>query len=292
MGTAPNHSLEEIVAVKSQDPVSRIVSILFVVGGASEIGLVLMKRSGSGLQVAYYVDVASMVLIAAGVVLLALLLRASRGAFRSTTIWVTCGFALQLGYLVVLYYYERLASPRYLPIVSIADLLFLFSYVFWIVGTAPYLGSYVRRMSRGSEGLLALCGGLIMVASYFSGAYWYDSAMDSGYDSLGTLATLVHAIAPFMAMLFLSWVALLYLYDRHGRKVFRVAYVYFLIPVGLVALANIVDESSYVWGNGSLPGQYSDAIFLLAGSTLIAAAASISRPALRELAEGRDGDPA
>jgi hypothetical protein len=266
----------------SPDPMSRMIPILLVIGGASEVGLILMKRSGSGSQVAYYVGIASILLVAIGLVLLTIVLNAGSGRFRSSTAVLTCGFAFQLVYLLVLFYYEHLASPRYVPTVSIADLMLAASYSFWVVGTVPYLMSYGGGMSSGSKVLVAVSGILVAVVGYLVGSYWYKSAVDASYSSLGTAATLVHALAPLAAMFPLAWAALLYHHDHQGRKSVAVAYLYFLIPVGLIALADLIMESSYVWSNGSLPGQYSDAIYLLGCSALVASAASIPLSSLRQ----------
>ena len=275
--------------MQAPDPMSRLIPILLVVGGASEIGLLLMKRSGSPLDVAYYVQVVSIALMAAGVALLALVLRASRGTFRSTTALMIIGFASQLAYLIVRYYYEHLATPAYLPTVSVADLFFLLSYVVWASAAIPHLSSYYGRMQRSSKALLSICAVAVVAAAYFSGSYWHRTAVDAGYDSMATIATLVHAVVPFLMLLPLAWVVLLYHVDHRGKKLLEVAYLYFMIPVGLIAIAEAVTESSYVWSSGSMPGQYSDAIYLLGVSTLIASAASVSRSALRDLARGPSG---
>ncbi len=274
------------VQTKAPDLSSRLLPILLVVGGASEIGLVLMKRSGSESDVAYYVQVASIVLIGVGAAILAVILNASSGQFRTATAFLTIGFLLQLGYLIIRYYYQHLADPPYLPTVSVADLLFLLSYVFWVLAAVPYLSSYSSQMRRSSRALLVICGVVVIVAAYFSGSYWLRTSVDANDGSMATLVRLVHATVPFIALLPLAWVAWLYYLDNRGKKILEFAYLYFLIPVGLIALADAVMESSFIWSSGLLPGQYSDAIYLFGGSMLIAAAASIPLSALRGIGRG------
>ncbi len=271
---------------KAPDPSSRLLPLLLVVGGAIEIGLVLLKRSGPESDVAYYVQVASIALIGVGAALLMVILNASSGQFRTATAFLTVGFLLQLGYLIIRYYYQHMADPRYLPTVSVADLLFLLSYVFWVLAAIPYLSSYSSQMRGSSRGLLVICSVVVIVAAYLSGSYWHRTSVDANYDSMATLVRLVHATVPFIALIPLAWVALLYYLDHQGKKLLELAYLYFLIPVGLIAFADVVMASSYVWSSGLLPGQYSDAIYLLGGSMLIAAAASMPLSALREIGRG------
>jgi len=263
---------------------NRLILFLVAIGGVSELGLALVKLTRNETTIGYYIDIASIVLVAIGVVLLTVIVpRASRKSFRQITLLIAVGFLFQLVYMFIWYYYQHLAVPSGVPAVSIGDFFYFGSYVLWAGATLPYLKRYGNLMSSNSRLMLAAYSILAGVVIIWSTPRLYDASLSYGYNWFETGVWLAYTVVPLVCIFLFLAIALLYHYDRYGKGLLRYYWLYFMLPIGFIAAADTLGAYYYIAYNASVPGQYSDALYLLAYSTVIASCATILKSDLREV---------
>lgn len=269
--------------MKLPGPMSRLILFSIVIGGASEGALVFFKRTSSESTLGYYIDIASVVLMTIGAALLLMIVsKATRKSFRQIAALMALGFLFQMIYMYVWYYYMHIADPPGVPNVSIGDFFYLGSYVFWTAATLPYLRRYGSLMSRDTRLMLVGYSVLAAIIITLSTHYWYDYALLYGYDWFTIGVWLSYAVVPLVCFFFFFAIAMLYHYDHYGKGLLRYYWLYFLLPIGLIAAADISGGFYYIKYSVSVPGQYSDALYLLAYSVLIASGTAILGSDLRE----------
>lgn len=261
----------------------RLILFSVLIGGASLGSLEFFKLTSSEDTLGEYIDVASVVLMTIGAALLVVIVpRATRKSFRWIASLMALGFLFQMVYMYIWYYYKHIAVPPGVPDVSIGDFFYLGSYVFWTAATIPYLRRYGGLMSIRARLMLIAYSVLAAIAIALSTHYWYDYALQYGYDWLTTGVWLSYAVVPLVCFFFFLAIFLLYHYDRYGKGLLRYYWLYFLVPIGLIAAADILNGSNYVLYSSSVPGQYSDALYLLAYSIVIAAGVAVLGSDLHE----------
>lgn len=262
---------------------SRFILFSVLIGGASEVALVFFKRTSSETTIGYYIDFSSVVLMTIGAALLLMIVpKATRKSFRQITALMALGFLFQMIYMYIWYYYAHIADPPGVPNVSIGDFFYLGSYVFWTAATIPYLRRYGSLMSRVSLLVLVAYSVLAAIIITLSTLYWYDTALLHGYDWFTTGVWLSYAVVPLVCFIFFFAITMLYHYDHYGRGLLRYYWLYFLVPIGLIAATDISGGLYYITYNAPVPGQYGDALHLLAYSMVIASGAAILKSDLRE----------
>jgi hypothetical protein len=270
-------------SVRQSDPMTRFVVFTMLIGGASLGALIYFKQTSSQSTLGHYIDLASIVLTTIGASLLIMVVaRAARKSFRQITALMACGFLFQMIYMYIWYYYMHIADPPGMPDVSIGDFFYLGSYAFWTAATLPYLRRYGGLMSWNTRIMLVVYSVLAAIIVALSTHYWYDYALLYGYDLLTTGVWLSYAVVPLVCVFFFLAIALLYHYHHYGKGLLRYYWLYFLVPIVLIAAADILDGSNYVLYDSAVPGQYSDSLYLIAYSMVIASAAAILGSDLRE----------
>jgi hypothetical protein len=271
---------------------SRLILFSVLIGGASEGALVFFKRTSSETTLGYYIDIASVVLMTIGAVLLLIIIpKATRRSFRQITALMALGFLFQMIYMYIWYYYMHVADPPGVPNVSIGDFFYLGSYVFWAAATIPYLRRYGGLMSRDTRLMLVGYSVLAAIIIAMSTHYYYDAALSYGYEWFTTSVWLSYVVVPLVCLFFFMAIALLYHYDHYGKGLLRYYWLYFLVPIGLIAAADISGGFYYITYEASVPGQYSDALYLLAYSMVIASVAAILGSNLHEASMEPSGAP-
>jgi len=262
---------------------SRLLLFSVLIGGASEGALVFFKRTSSETTIGYYIDIASVVLVTIGAALLLMIVpKSTRKSFRQITALMALGFLFQMVYMYIWYYYVHIADPSGVPNVSIGDFFYLGSYVFWTAAALPYLRRYGSLMSMKTRLMLVGYSLLAAIIAVLSTHYYYDNALRYGYDWFTTGVWLSYVVVPLVCFFFFLAIALLYHYDHYGKGLLRYYWLYFLAPIGLIAAADISGGFYYITYDASVPGQYSDALYLLAYSMVIASGAAVLKSDLRE----------
>jgi hypothetical protein len=262
---------------------SRLILFSLLIGAASEGALVYFKLTSSETTIGYYIDVASIVLMTIGAALLTLVMfKATRRSFHRIAGLIALGFLFQMVFMYIYYYYYHISSLGRMPNVSIGDFFYLGSYVFWTAATIPYLRRYGGLMS--TKALLILVGYSLLAAviAVLSAHYYWDYAVLYDYDWFTTGVWLSYIVVPLACFFFFLAIALLYQFDRYGKGLLRYYWLYFLVPIGLIAAADIMGGFYYTIYSASVPGQYSDALYLLAYSMVIASGVTVLGSDLRD----------
>jgi len=226
--------------------------------------LVLTEHSSED-TVADYTDVMSSVMLLIATVLLALVIpKVSDRFFRTTTILLALGVGFQFIYSLIWYYYWHIVSWGRMPNYSIGDFFYLGSYVLWASATVPYLRRYGSFMTARSHIALGIYSVIAAVVIYVSADYWYGAALSYGYDWPSTYVWLSYAIVPSVLLVLPLATTLLYALEGYGRGLFRFYWLYFLVPIYMVVIADLLNGFYYVLYEGSLPGQLDDLTYLAA----------------------------
>jgi hypothetical protein len=278
--------------VKPQDPLSRLFIFSVVIGGASLVGLTLFKMAHDETAIGYYIDVASAVLMTIGAALLIMVIpRATRKSFRHIAALIALGFLFQMIFMYIYFYYLHISSLQRMPYVGIGDFFYLGSYVLWTAATLPYLRRYGGLMSKSTLLMLVVYSIIAAIVIALSTKYYYDYSIRNGYDVLTSGVWLSYVVVPMVCLFFYVAIALLYRYDHYGRGLLRYYWLYFLVPIGLIAAADISGGFYYISYDASVPGQYSDALYLLAYSMVIASAVAVLGSNLHEASMEPSGAP-
>ena len=271
---------------------NRLIFFGVVVGGASLGGLTFFKLTRDEAAIGYYIDVASVVLMTIGAALLLMVIpKATRRSFRQIAALMALGFLFQMVFMYIYYYYLQVADPPGMPYVGIGDFFYLGSYVLWTAATLPYLRRYGSLMSRKT--LLTLVGYSVLAAIIIvlSTHYYYDYSIQNDYDWFTTGVWLSYVVVPLVCLFFFVAIALLYHFDHYGKGLLRYYWLYFLIPIGLIAAADISGGFYYITYDASVPGQYSDALYLLAYSMVMASGMAVLGSNVHEASMEPSGAP-
>lgn len=247
---------------------------LFVV--PMDAALLLLGKFGSDQLLRDYTDLASILPLSFVLVIMLMVIPKARDAsLRRTTILLTAGFALQVGFFIVWIYYWHFTNRGGLPDVSIGDALYLGSYVFWTAATIPYIRRYWPLIGRKSLGILTAYGAFAALIVYISTKYWYDAAVQYGYSTLATVTWLSYPVAATLSLFLLIAVALLYGFEGYGKGLLTNYWLYFLLPVILIASADIMNGFYYTLTDNSVPGRLDDVTYLAGYAVTMAAALTL-----------------
>jgi hypothetical protein len=196
-------------------------------------------------------------------------------SLKRTTMFLAVGFLLQVAFSVVWIYYWDIANRGGMPEVSIGDAFYLASYVFWTAATIPYINRYRTLMSRRSLGILAIYSIGSAIILLMTIHYWYDAALLYGYSWYATAVWLSYPVAATVSLFFMIAMTLLYGYERYGRGLLANYWFYFLLPVMMIAGADLLNGFYYVLSDSSVPGRLDDVLYLAGYAVAIAAGLTI-----------------
>jgi hypothetical protein len=251
-----------------------VLSILFAVPVDS--ALLLIAHFGSAQALRNYTDLATLIpLIVVTIVLFLVVRRAMEKSLKRTTTFLAVGFLLQVAFSVVWIYYWHIANRGGMPDVSIGDAFYLASYVFWTAATIPFINRYRTLMSRRSLGILTIYSIVAAIIVLVTIKYWYDAALLYGYSWYATAVWLSYPVAATISLFFMIALTLLYGYERYGRGLLANYWFYFLLPIVMIAGADILNGFYYVLSEGSVPGRLDDVLYLAGYAVAIAAGLTI-----------------
>ncbi len=251
-----------------------VLSILFVV--PIDSALVLLGQFGSEQELRYYTDLGSLIPMVLVTILLSLVvLRATDKSLRRTTALLAIGFLLQVAFFLVWIYYWDFLNRGGMPDVSIGDAFYLASYVFWMAATIPYIRKYGTLMSRRSLGILAIYSIVAAIIVLVTIKYWYDAAVLYDYSWYATIVWLSYPVAATISLFFMIALTLLYGYERYGRGLMANYWLYFLLPIMMIAGADILNGFYYVLSENSVPGRLDDVLYLAGYAVAIAAGLTV-----------------
>ncbi len=240
---------------------------------------------GSEDLLRYYTDGATMILLGIAVGILFLVIpRASDKSLQRTTVFITAGFALQIAFSFVWIYYWHFTDLGGMPDVSVGDFLYLGSYVFWMVAAIPYLRRYGNFIGKGSWFALVIYSEVATVIVYVTIRYWSDAAQMYGYGTFATVVWLSYPVFAIVSLFFMIATTLLYGYEGYGRGLLTNYWFYFLVPIMIIASADLVNGFYYVLSENSVPGRLDDMLYLTGYSVAIAASFTIFRSKLLDKA--------
>ena len=251
-----------------------VLSILFVV--PIDSALVLIGQFGSEQELRYYTDLGSLIPMVLVTILLSLVvLRATDKSLRRTTTLLAIGFLLQVAFFLVWIYYWDFLNRGGMPDVSIGDAFYLASYVFWSAATIPYIRRYGTLMGPRSRGILAVYSILAAIIVLVTIKYWYDAAVLYDYSWYATIVWLSYPVAATLSLFFMIALTLLYGYERYGRGLLANFWFYFLLPIMMIAGADILNGFYYVLSDSSVPGRLDDVLYLAGYAVAMAAGLTI-----------------
>ncbi len=202
-------------------------------------------------------------------------LRASDKSLKRTTTLLTIGFLLQVAFFLVWIYYWDIKNRGGMPEVSIGDAFYLSSYVFWSAATIPYIRRYGALMGRRSRGILAVYSIAAVIIVIVTIKYWYDAAVLYDYSWYATTVWLSYPVAATLSLFFMIALTLLYGYERYGRGLLANYWFYFLLPIIMIASADVLNGFYYVLSDSSVPGRLDDVLYLAGYAVAIAAGLTI-----------------
>ena len=252
-----------------------VLSILFVV--PIDSALILFGQFGSEQDLRYYTDLASLVPMILVTILLSLVVRrASDKSLKRTTTLLAIGFLLQVAFFLVWIYYWDIKNRGGMPDVSIGDAFYLASYVFWSAATILYIRRYGALMGRRSRGVLAVYSIAAAIIVIVTIKYWYDAAVLYEYSWYATTVWLSYPVAATLSLFFMIALTLLYGYERYGRGLLANYWLYFLLPIVMIASADILNGFYYVLSDSSVPGRLDDVMYLAGYAVAVAAGLTIA----------------
>ena len=251
-----------------------VLSILFVV--PMDTALVLLGQFGSEQNLRYYTDFASLIpMIFVAILLFLVVRRATDPSLRRTTTLLTIGFVLQVAFFVVWIYYWDIMNRGGMPDVSIGDAFYLASYVFWSAATIPYIRRYGTLMGGRSRVILAIYSIAAAIIVVVTVKYWYDAALLYDYSWYATLVWLSYPVAATISLFFMISLTLLYGYENYGRGLLANYWFYFLLPIIMIASADVLNGFYYVLSDSSVPGRLDDVLYLAGYAVAMAAGLTI-----------------
>lgn len=249
-----------------------------------DIVLELIGQFGSDQMLRDYTDLATLIpLIVVSVMLALVITKATDRPFRRTTTLIAIGFVLQVGFSFVWIYYWHFTDLGGMPDVSIGDALYLSSYVFWTAAAIPYFSRYWTMMGGRSKAILAVYSIIAAIVVIITLEYWYHAALDYGYDWFATTVWLSYPVAATLCLFFMITVTLLYGFEGYGKGLLTNYWSFFLLPVMIIACADIVNGFYYVLSENSVPGRLDDVMYLAGYAFAVAAGLTILRSNIKEV---------
>ncbi len=259
----------------------RFLLLFLLIAVPVDSALLIIGRLQPDDILRYFTDGATLVLLAVVVcVLLLLIPRASDRVLRRTTVLITAGFVLQIAFSITWIYYWHFTDLGGMPDVSIGDFFYLGSYVLWMGAAIPYLRKYGNLVGRGSWFALVIYSEIAIVIVYLTTKYWYGAAQTYGYDYFATAVWLSYPVFATVCLFFMMATTLLYGYEGYGKGLLTNYWFFFLVPIMMIACADIVNGSFYVVSETSVPGRFDDILYLGGYSVAIAASVTIFRSKL------------
>ncbi len=256
-----------------------VLSILLAV--PIDAVMLLVSRFGSAQLLRDYVDTINIVPLLIGTVLLFIIVsKLSDRPLRSTTRLFAVGFLFQLAFGFVWFYYFHISDLGRMPYSGIGDFFYLGSYALWTAGTIPYLRRYSSLMGRQSRVILLIYSVAAAIIVYVTVGYWYDAAVTYGYAWYDTTVWLSYAVVPTICLFLLIATTLLYGYEGYGKGLLAYYWLYFLVPIIMIASADILNGFYYVVSEESVPGRLDDILYLGAYAVTVAAAYTVLRSRL------------
>lgn len=247
--------------------------------------LLTVGRTQSEDALRYFTDGASLALLAVAVIILfALIPKASDRGLKTTTILIAAGFVLQIAFSLTWMFYWHIADLGGMPDVSIGDFFYLGSYVLWMAAAVPYLRKYGNLIGRGSWFALVIFSEVAIVIVYLTTKYWYEAAQTYGYGHFATAVWVSYPVFAIACLFFIMATTLLYGYEGYGKGLLANYWFFFLVPIMLIACADIVNGFYYVLSEQSVPGRLDDVLYLGGYSVAIAASITIFKSKLIEKA--------
>jgi hypothetical protein len=251
-----------------------VLSVLFAV--PIDSALLLIGQFGSEQTLRDYTDLATFFPLTVVAILLFLVVRrAIDKSLKRTTMFLAIGFLLQVAFSVVWIYYWHVLNRGGMPDVSIGDAFYLASYVFWSAATIPYIRRYGALMSPRSRGILAVYSILAAIVVLVTIKYWYDAALLYDYSWYATIVWLSYPVAATLSLFFMIALTLLYGYEKYGRGLLANYWFYFLLPIMMIAGADVLNGFYYVLSDNSVPGRLDDVLYLAGYAVAIAAGLTI-----------------
>jgi len=256
-----------------------VLSILFVIPVDS--ALLLIAHFGSGQELRYYTDFATLIQLVVVAILLTLVVRSAVDkSLKRTTALLAIGFMLQIAFAFVWIYYWDIKDRGGMPDVSIGDGFYLASYVFWTAATIPFINRYRTLMSRKSLGILAIYSIVAAIIAIVTIRYWYDAAILYDYSWYATIAWLSYPVAATVSLFFMIALTLLYGFDGYGKGLLANYWFFFLLPIMMIAAADVLNGFYYVLSDSSVPGRLDDVLYLAGYAVAVAAGLTIVKSKL------------
>jgi hypothetical protein len=273
-----------MLTMKPDTPMSRFLMLSLLIAIPMDIVLQLIGHFGSDEALRNYTDAATVIpLVIVTILLLLVVKKAKDRAFRMTTTLITAGFGLQIAFFIVWVYYWHIVNRGGMPDVSIGDAFYLGSYVFWTAAAVPYIRRYASLMSGRSRAILAIYAIIAAVIVYVTISYWYNASQLYGYGWLATAVWLSYPVAATLCLFFMISVTLLYGYEGYGKGLLTNYWTYFLLPIILIACADLVNGFYYVLSENSVPGRLDDVLYLAGYAFAVAAGIAVLRSELEDV---------
>ena len=262
--------------MKQEPGLKRFLVFAILIAVPVDSALLLIAQFGSEQALRNYTDLATLIqLIAATILLFLVAWRAMDKALKRTTALLAVGFLLQIAFSVVWIYYWHIVNRGGMPDISIGDAVYLASYVFWMAATIPYIRKYGTLMSRRSLGVLTIYSIVAAIIVLVTIEYWYDAAILYDYSWYATAVWLSYPVAATISLFFMIALTLLYGYERYGRGLMANYWLYFLLPIMMIAGADILNGFYYVLSENSVPGRLDDVLYLAGYAVAIAAGLTV-----------------
>jgi hypothetical protein len=263
-----------------------VLSILLAV--PIDAAMLLIAKFGSEQMLRDYVDVINIVPLLIGTVLLFIIVsKLSDKSLKSTTLLFAFGFLFQTVYGFIWFYYlhfSGLGEMQYSGIGGkIGDFFYLGSYVLWTAGAIPYLRRYGGLMGTRSKVALLAYSIVAVIILYFTIIYWYDAAVSYGYSAYNTIAWLSYAVVPTICLFPLLGITLLYGNEGYGKGLLAYYWLYFLVPIIMIASADILNGFYYAISDNAVPGRLDDILYLGAYAVTVAAAYAVLKSQLEKV---------
>lgn len=261
--------------------VRKFLILGIVLGVVADGLLIVIENLGSAENANDYIDYAGAFLLGISVsILLMIIPKVVHAGFRWVVTLIATGFVFQFVYALLWIYYVHYDPLGRMPYVSVGDFFYLGSYVLWTAATIPYLRRYGNLMGAKSKVMLLFYGVAAAVIIFMSTDFWYDYAVTYDYDRFTTAVWLSYAIVPTVCLAFPIAATLLYGFEGYGKGLLRYYWLYFLIPIIIIAAADIVNGFMYTIDETFDPGSIDDFLYLGAYSATIAACVTVIRSPL------------
>jgi hypothetical protein len=260
----------------------RFLVLSIVLAVPVDAAMLLISEFGSAHMLRDYVDVVNIVpLLIATVLLFITLSKLTDKSLKSTTRLFAVGFLFQTVYGFIWFYWlhiSGLGEMQYSGIGgAIGDFFYLGSYVLWTAGTIPYLRRYGTLMGTKSRVMLLIYSVVAAIILYVTINDWYEAAVSYGYSAYNTTVWLLYAVVPIISLFLLLAITLLYGYEGYGKGLIAYYWLYFLVPIMMIATADILNGFYYAMSDSMVPGRLDDILYLGGYAVAVAAAYAVLR---------------